>query len=168
MPQFVGVSGSWKRIIGKWVGVGNSWKRVTSEYVGVSGAWKSISVDKVTLSGETVVALGIATIIFNTDGTVDKTEDATTVQVDASTDWIIPNSGAAGHTYYIRATKTSGDDPNIGDDLATWLALSSKRQWGQSSTLETLTCTLKIEIARDSGGSDVLASGTYTLGVGQP
>ncbi len=66
-----------------------------------------------------------------------------------------------GHTYYLRATSNAGD-ANTSGTLNTWLALSSDLtyEWTQTS-IGTKTGSLKIEIATDSGGSDIVATGYY-------
>lgn len=74
-------------------------------------------------------------------------------------------------TYYIRAAVVAtigGRTPNYGDSLNTWLALSSDRGWYHQSTTEYgvygyTDYTLKVEIASDSGGSNILDTGYYTF-----
>ena len=73
-------------------------------------------------------------------------------------------------TYYIRATTVAhtGRPPNYGDSLNTWLALSSDRGWYHQSTTVYGAYgyeeyTLKVEIASDSGGSNILDTGYYTF-----
>lgn len=74
-------------------------------------------------------------------------------------------------TYYIRCTQISTSDPGVGSagdaqPLNTWLALSSSRSFMVIDTTPTLTygtrnTVVKIEIASDSGGSNILATGYY-------
>lgn len=71
-------------------------------------------------------------------------------------------------TYYIRFTNISCSDgtPADGAALNTWLALSSSRNCLRIDTRNTLiygteNCTIKVDIASDSGGSNILATGYY-------
>ena len=127
--------------------------------------------DEVSLSGTTSVpnfafdfeldpATAQAWWTFNTDGTVDKHDSDTTTQFAAATQWIIPNNPSA--TYYIRATNNSGSNPTSGPALSTWHALTSVRTWTWSrSTNGNTTGSLKIEIATDAAGTDIVATGYY-------
>lgn len=72
-------------------------------------------------------------------------------------------------TYYIRGTHISGDAQ--ADDVSalnTWLALNSSRTFVVIDTTPTIAyanrdSTLKVEIASDSGGSNILATGYYFI-----
>jgi hypothetical protein len=74
-------------------------------------------------------------------------------------------------TYYIRCTQISTTAPGTGSagdaqPLNTWLALSSGRSFMVIDTTPTLDyatehTVVKIEIASDSGGSNILATGYY-------
>lgn len=134
----------------------------------------------VTVSGETIshsVSNGntarAAVAVNSVDGTMDKIEGTTTTQIDASTDWRIPNgSGAA---YHVRFTKGILDpDPTYNPDsvtLGTWHALTQQYRLGYeesaNDTQETGTITVAIS---DDGGSTTLDSGAYpcTATVGLP
>lgn len=80
------------------------------------------------------------------------------VQMNTSTDWIIPRTGMSG--YYVYATY-SGD--TMGGTFSAAQALSSDRTFtlSNSSAETTKSSTLNIEI-RDSE-SNVLASRSYTM-----
>lgn len=110
-------------------------------------------------------------VIISTDGKVyqhtdDNTTDST-VQIDSTTDWIIPNA-AATTSYWVRASENSqtGGGTLLGT-LATWLQISSNREWSierQSGSGDGVSIwNLTVEISTDSGGSVVVASGTYVL-----
>lgn len=66
-------------------------------------------------------------------------------------------------TYYIRATTDIGDLPDSGTSLNVWFSLASTRSWWWTAGpgFDISTGTLKIEIARDSGGTDIVATGYY-------
>lgn len=164
MPLSVGVGGSWKTVTAVWVGVGGAWKRVTSLKVGVGGAWKE-ALATVTVSGEPVADSAVspsgasASLVFRSDGTVDSVTNTNgTVQIDASTDWIIPNSAAPG-SYEVQATLNSGS--LTSGTTGSWLALTSDRTWTVSrSGVGTSSANLTIEVRL---GTTVLDSGTYTI-----
>lgn len=97
---------------------------------------------------------------FNSDGTVDRTVGATVTQFKPSSEWIIPNSPTA--TYYIRAQNNAGSNPDTGPALNTWHALTSDRSWAwQQSTNGSKTGSIQVDIATDSGGTNIVATGYY-------
>jgi len=116
----------------------------------------------VTLSGETISdivddpANAEVRIIFRADGTIDKYEGGVTTQIDAGTDWIIPNGAAnagydvgySGLTGGVFTTESAAEDTtiNLGADR-TWVL-----QRGTVGTTE-LTCTFKIFIDAVERGS---------------
>jgi hypothetical protein len=65
-------------------------------------------------------------------------------------------------TYYLRATLDSGDSPSLGT-LNTWQALSSSRTyaWEAGPGFDVAIGTIKVEIATDSGGTNIVATGYY-------
>lgn len=86
----------------------------------------------------------------------------------ATTQW---NNVTPSQTYYIRATlysKVSGGTPDPDDinPLGVWLALSSNISFGSSDTRDfgnysPSGWTIKVEIATDSAGSNIIATGYY-------
>lgn len=64
-------------------------------------------------------------------------------------------------SYWVRATVYAGTTPTSGT-IGSWLALTSTRTWSWlRSAVGTTSGTLKIEIATDSGGSTIVATGYY-------
>ena len=146
--------------------------------------------DVVTLSGGTVTAVDAgagadaceAGWRFNADGTVEDKEDSfgsgpVYNQRSSVTDWIIPNAGSAT-TYYIRATEisfnTNQDNPVLfttrNGTMGSWITLGTgiSREWSLDVSTNTAgegdaDWTIDIEIARDSGGTDILDIGRYTM-----
>ena len=124
-------------------------------------------------------------VTVNADGTIDGWEDPSGAwaQRNASTDWCIPNESAP--TVWVRfshslaaglsswkgtvdgRTCVSPSEP----DGSTWYALTgsgaSGLTCGFSKTLPAsngiATENLTIEIATDSGGSNIIATGTITM-----
>lgn len=124
----------------------------------------------VNLDGETISFSSTnnrwAGVRINTDGTVDRRGGTTSnyTQIDTTTDWIIPN-GAANSSYevYCAVNSTSGNGLDAGSaSTATWLALSTNREWFcNRTTVGTDNANITISI-RYNGGS-TLDSGTYDL-----
>jgi hypothetical protein len=170
MTTHVNDSGTWRELTNVYINVSGVWTEIQEVYVNDAGTWRSVFVKAVvTVSGESVFTdvhvspdPGTAFVRFNTNGTVDSLVDGVTTQIDASTDWIIPNSAASG-LYEIMAHQNSGDAVTPSAALDTWLALSSSRQWGFSSTALNVTANLTISI-RFNGGA-TLSSNTYDVGV---
>ena len=93
-----------------------------------------------------------------------KGADARTyVSVDSGTDWEIPNDFSVN--YWIRATLESGSAPTVSSGMDTWLTLApggANRAWRWSRSAQgTLTGVIKLEIATDSDGNDIVATGYY-------
>lgn len=98
------------------------------------------------------------TITYSTNGAVSITDD-----FSSSGSWRSPNETGIGSGFWIRWTNTSG---TLSSGTAgSWLALSSSRSFGVlfTGTNGTKTCTGTVEIATDSGGSNVVASGSVTI-----
>lgn len=106
---------------------------------------RSVHVDSgvVTLSGEIfIVAFDgdvggpwdtRSGIRINTDGTISKYLGTvgggyTYTQIDASTDWIIPN-GSASSSYQVKLDVTSGTPNWVSASTGTWIDMSVNRQW---------------------------------------
>ena len=80
-----------------------------------------------------------------------------------STAWIIPHDFDVN--YYIRATLEVGIDPDLSSGMDVWLSLvpeGSNRAWRWSRGTEgTNAGTIKLEIASDSEGEDIVTTGYY-------
>jgi hypothetical protein len=142
---------------------------------------------RVTLSGQTLTSTGTggssayAAFRFNTDGTIDQyrshgVDAGVYTQIDAGTDWIIPNSAAANKTYSVRVQATPPTDdfttkPSGASTNGTWVDLTggsgANREWGIEDTDPDIGTTkdtgnFTFELS-DDGGSTVIASNTYSL-----
>lgn len=108
-----------------------------------------------------------ATITFNADGTISGTTAGFASHTFAD-NWYKPTTSSIGNSYWIRATVATGTNltsPSSGT-TGTWLQLSSARAW--SNTISSVTnkqTRLNIDIASDSLGSNIVASGIYYLKV---
>ena len=138
----------------------------------LAGTTPTISDAGVALSGEAITAndnMGSVTagIRVNSDGTIDKNVKLVYTQIDAATDWIIPN-GSAPDDYEVRvAAPPPGDafsaSPGTDGD---WFALTSNREWSvldsNSGPTNKATGNFLLEIRKGASG-DALVSGTYSL-----
>lgn len=87
----------------------------------------------------------------------------------AGTDFTTPNTGWG--TLYVRLTATSGtpDSSTHAVDGTTWHTLTEGAvniSWTEThGGPVTESCTVLVEIATDSGGTNIVASGSYTSSV---
>ncbi len=126
----------------------------------------------VTLSGENIESVWTdeVGIRVNADGTIDSKKGATYAQIDAGTDWIIPN-GDASSLHEVRVTSvtdTGGcvcgwESAAAADD--TWISLGSNRQWSVkgagSGGADSAGMLFTLEIRWNGGAA--LASTVYTV-----
>ena len=81
---------------------------------------------------------------------------------DSGVEWSNIQLPSSGTVFYIRATLDSGSSPTSGDTVGSWLALSTDREWlWLRNTVGLTEGVLKIEIATDSGGTNIVATGYY-------
>lgn len=79
-----------------------------------------------------------------------------------SYDWVTPTS--AGGNYYIRATVSSGATPT-GSAVNSWISTGSAITW-EVRVIDpdtTVTSNLSISIATDSGGTNIVHTGSVSL-----
>lgn len=104
---------------------------------------------------------------FRADGTVYKREGFVPVytQDNAGTTWWIGGGSPPTASYWIRWTyATTTEDPiNFGDAVNTWHELGTVTRWfGERRTaVGDETSNMKVEIATDSAGSNIVATGYY-------
>ena len=78
-------------------------------------------------------------------------------------------------TYYIRVTENptgaASQEPMNSGTLNTWLSLATNRSFGREESYDTFaialygdrSCSMKVEISDQSDGSNILATGYYTM-----
>ncbi len=130
----------------------------------------SPAAEAVNLTGATIASVGngytVAIFYILADGTLWKyTRQGGTEQIDAGTDWIIPNEDADS-TYDVRYTNHVGDPLVLYTDIAvegTWVSMGI----GWSLHIFTaddeapVTCTFDLQFRKDEG--DVLATASFTM-----
>lgn len=115
---------------------------------------------------------------FNSDGTYDKgvaNSGSTTPTYTQLGDWVTPTS-AAGDGFWFRATETSYTEtetnPSVfgtkNGTMATWLAHTTNPEWLLESDTNSagegnIEWIITIDIATDSGGSNIVATESFTL-----
>jgi hypothetical protein len=107
--------------------------------------------------GSLAPADSFAGVQYTSAGDIYKCEGNTLTYTDTTMNWLLVGSAA---DYWIRATYT-GDAPNGGSAVNSWLQLSTTRSWsvGVTGNQGLLSSTLTISIATDSGGSNIIATG---------
>lgn len=162
---------SWITALGKaWSG--SAWVEKMNFYDGIAFVPLYSSGPAITVSGETIshsVSNGNtarAAVRVNVDGTIDKLVNVTFTQIDASTDWRIPNANGAG--FWVQFTKGILDPaPNYNPDstvLGTWYELDtvSRRVGYEDSGPDSESSgTITVKISDDSSGSPVLDQANY-------
>lgn len=136
-----------------------------SETITLSGTSGSPTLVGLIISASDYARVGLT---FVTDGSITEASGSGGNGNTSYGNWC---NVTPSQTYYIRCTQISTSDPGAGSagdaqPLNTWLALSSGRSFMVIDTTETLTygtrnTVVKIEIASDSGGSNILATGYY-------
>jgi hypothetical protein len=129
----------------------------------VHGVIASYANGIVTLSGETITGTdntgptysASAALVVKADGTLDKIETGVgTTQIDAATDWILPNSyGSSDYEVMIHEDSGTLNRP-FQDAIDTWISLAGDRDWGvqySSSGTGSKTCTATLSIRKDGG-----------------
>ena len=107
-----------------------------------------------------------ATYGIRSNGTIDATYTSNggyggSDGLTNGTNWITPTTSAS--LYEVRATKVSGDTPNAGSALNTWLSCSTTRSWALYLTgVGRFDCVLTIEI-RDAATQTIRDTATITL-----
>lgn len=142
---------------------GVSWEQVYSK-----AASAVVNLDGEGAFGACTWVSNVATTVglrVNSDGTIDRHRNGSYSQIDALTDWIIPNSAASDKTYHVKGDWT-GDSLLAGSAATgTWLNVSTNPHWLLRDTTaddgaQTGTLTLSIS---DDGGSTTLDSATYAF-----
>lgn len=79
--------------------------------------------------------------------------------------WVTPTSYTGQQDHWVRFTVDSGTSPS-GSGTGSWLALTSDRAWYlEESGSNLVQCGYTIEIATDSGGSNIVCSWSGTIEV---
>jgi hypothetical protein len=98
------------------------------------------------------------TLEFDTDG-----DGSMQGNVTNAFEWFSPVTPGIGTGYWIRLTVNSGTSPS-GSAVGSWLQLSSARSWSLTrTTIGTFTGNYTLEIATDSGGTNIVASQTINM-----
>jgi hypothetical protein len=174
MTLHLKTGGTWREVTQPYVKVSNVWNACSAVYIKQGGVWRLVwepAASDITLSGsaanpneavESQAGAATAGWNFNTDGTVDKVEGGTVTQFQDGIEWDV-NQDVPVDDYWLRATVNTGDAPTTGN-TGVWNKIS-----GASSANYVLRWTktvsgshsVKIEIASDSGGSTIVATGYY-------
>lgn len=130
------------------------------------------AIGKITVSGETGISdtiFGAVSVSLNTDGTIDKVEGVTNTQIDAATDWVIPNILGSTGRHQAKWSMVSGDTPDTGNmsSADTWYDLGSVNRTVGYSAGPGASKSGTITIAVGVGGN-VVSQNDYTMFCSQP
>lgn len=139
----------------------------------LGGAAASQPGGTVTLSGELGI-FGIDTervgVRFNADGTIDKRIGATYTQIDAITDWIIPNTDAPSlfevmTNNWVDTGGAGGGFSQVAAAQGVWISLQFNREWNVLAAgpdgADSNAMTFDAHI-RWNGGA-IIDSGSYSV-----
>lgn len=108
-------------------------------------------------------------IMVNTNGTLEITNNGT---VTATHQWYNPTTTGIGNTHWVRFTRTSETLAGVGSKSTTastgWLALTAQQSVqafanATAGTIASARGIYTVEIATDSGGSNIVCSGSYDI-----
>ena len=128
---------------------------------GVGGYANAHAIAHIATGGVTVL------VSFNTDGTVTVASTPaghTSESTGLPSSWFFPTTPGIGTTHWVRATQVSGDAIG-GDSLGVWLQLNAIRTWERHVNTFGFekVGVITVEIATDSGGVTVIATGNITF-----
>jgi hypothetical protein len=101
----------------------------------------------------------VAGVTFSPNGILAGLGTGTSV----GNNWFSPTTSAAGDNYWIRLTVNSGTSPSSGT-TGTWLQLNTNRSWDWVVSVNiTITADVTIQIASDSGGTNIVSTASNVL-----
>lgn len=102
-----------------------------------------------------------ASLTFASDGSVGGNATIDDGSAPGSSSWFSPNTPSIGDNYWIRFTATTGTFTTNG--ASSFTQLSASRTVTKSATSGTASVTFTIEIASDSGGSNIVMTSTGNI-----
>jgi hypothetical protein len=166
---YVNDGGTWRPVVsGVSINDGGTWRVAQNVYYNDGGTWREVSrvyQKQMDPSDTRAGVAATAMITWNNSGQMIESDSTGTVETN---NWLFPAGTAPTLAeYYIRHTLVSGTSPNVNPSFGNSGALSSGTnrfvQLSQSS-IGTLTCVVKTEIAVDSGFTEMVSvvTNTYT------
>lgn len=157
--------GSWKiPIFGIDIKSASAWKRVKSIEYKDGGTWKyvfNVSVPYSSTISESVAVPAEAKVVFAQDGTLYFTTGSsggTTIQ------WFTPTGGTPGNDHYFRFTLTGSAPTFQFPSFDVWTTIPSGTQTRVNQNVPGNTNSdFIVQIATDSGGSNIIAQGVFTI-----
>lgn len=121
---------------------------------------------RTTLAAGTVnYTAGLAAYLgVNPDGTITVFGGGGSIANHA---WFTPTTTGKGTGHYLRATAVSGATLDPDNDWwpgSGWVSLAGVQNLGIAAGTGTGVAVYTLEIATDSGGSNIVCTGTYTFG----
>ena len=175
MAIHIKVGGVWKELDtgsnGPAFKVGGAWKVPDAIHIRVGGVWKEVWTQAVynsatVASSDTDPSDAHTEIELRTDGSLFRKVSG--VDNDFGS-WVTPESYSGDQDHWVRFTQNSGDAPTTeGHTLGTWAKVSGTSSSNRYIRYDVLTSIDKqgnftVEIATDSGGSNIVGSFTATM-----
>lgn len=170
----VKVGGTWKALEGIHVKVSGAWKEVQTGYIKVSGAWKEFYTSVIEQTYELSGSTGSPNVTTSTESTANyagwiiaptgdvlQNENGTQIPFRNNIEWAFPAVDIGN--YWVRWTANAGDEPNLSTPTeGVWTETTSNVQFLWWQTINgSRNGSIKIDIATDSGGLDIIATGYY-------
>lgn len=102
--------------------------------------------------------LADASLTFNTNGSVSAGLSSDGGSTIGSASWYLPNTTGIGSSYYIKFTPTSGTFTANG--ASSFTLMNANRQVIKSASAGSAGVTFTIQIATDSGGTNIVMTST--------
>ena len=171
-------SGSvWRKATEIHIFDGSVYRKATEVHIFDGTVWRQsfasasggvVTITTGSISDPTTNRTSTAGVRFHSDGRIQKLVNTTRTQINASTDWIIPN-GDADNTYEVRANYNWIEGSTwLSEPVAenTWIDLGTLREWSVQDTaappgLGTKEVAITFNIRKDGGAT--LATGIITL-----
>ena len=118
-------------------------------------------------AGAFYLGIGTATayIRYNSDGT--KSRKANSGSYTGAGNWYNPTTASIGDTHWIKFVKTSESGGTMSGTFGSWLQLNTSPVISISSSSGDAIGTASVQIATDSSGTTVVASGTISVSATQ-
>ena len=153
---YVNDGAAWRKAKAVYVNDGAAWRLVYQGLINLSGAADSYSPAKPTTAKINYLSNGtIADAGISTGGTHSYTGPA---------NWYVPTTTGIGSSYYIRFTLLTGAGATSVPSIGTLAAIGGGASLSLVATANTArSATVRVDIYSDSGGTNLVASGTISL-----
>jgi len=158
---------AWRRARALWVHDGAAWRKARAVYVHDGTGWRQSAASQPTnFSGRAadyfigMIGASACSCSIDSDGYVSFSGN----ESGPNTVWYDAPVSGIGAEHWVRATVVSGQSPNNGSAMNTWLPLGGVQGWGYATSQQGATAgrsgTLRFDISSDAVGNNIVCSGT--------